>query len=73
MTDMAKRKLKRKAVRIPKPAEILRERKRLGLTQEKAAEKIGVSRRSWVAYEQGDPIPAPVAILMSLLFDGTIK
>lgn len=36
-----------------KPERIKEERKRLGLTQEEAAEKCGIRRQQWIRYEKG--------------------
>lgn len=36
-----------------KPSRIKSERKRLGLTQEQAAEKCGILRQQWIRYEKG--------------------
>jgi DNA-binding XRE family transcriptional regulator len=43
-------------------------RERLDLTQAQAAEKVGVTRRAWIAWETGEKIPsAPLAILIGIL------
>ena len=63
----------RKKVRIPTPDEIRAARKLYSLTQEKAAHRCGISRRSWVAYEKGEVKPSrPVAILIWLLMAGKL-
>jgi DNA-binding transcriptional regulator YiaG len=41
------------------PKEIRKIRKGLNLSQAKAAEKVGVSRRSWAAWESGETVPTP--------------
>jgi DNA-binding XRE family transcriptional regulator len=43
-------------------------KKRGGITQQQAAELVGVTRRSWINWEMGHQIPTrPVQILISLL------
>lgn len=59
----------------PWPARLKRLRKRLGgdrsISQAEAAEKVGVSLRSWAGYEAGDrDPPQTVAILIALLEQG---
>lgn len=58
----------------PWPGRLLELRERWGsakkLPQADAAERVGVSRRSWIAWEQGKQIPArPVQILIELLLE----
>lgn len=36
-----------------KPSRIKEERKRLGLTQQQAAERCGIRRQQWIRYEKG--------------------
>ncbi len=56
------------------PAAIRDIRKGLGLSQAKAAAKVGVSRRSWAAWESGETVPTkPLQILIRLLEDGKIQ
>lgn len=43
----------------PSPERILAWRESLGLTQEQAAEILGVSRRSYGSYERGERRPRP--------------
>jgi predicted transcriptional regulator len=46
----------------------------LDLSQGRAAKLIGMSHRAVAGYARGEyPIPPPVAIVMRLLVDGTIK
>ena len=55
------------------PERILALRKRLRLTQTAAAEKVGVSRRSWAAWEGGQKRPSrPVQLLLRQLDSGKI-
>jgi DNA-binding XRE family transcriptional regulator len=43
-------------------------RERLGLTQEQAAEKIGVTRQTWIRWETGARKPSkPYLILFDML------
>lgn len=71
-TIMAKRK-PAKPVRNPWPAKLIELRERWGaggkkLPQELAAERIGVTRRSWISWEHGERIPLqPVRMLIDLL------
>lgn len=66
MLTMAKRK--KPATPILGPTQIKAIREQLGLTQTQAAEKVGVSRRSWAAWEGGQQIPSPpLVILIQLL------
>lgn len=50
----------------PRRIELLR--KRLGLTQAEAAERVGVTRRQWAAWEGGTRKPSgPATVLLDLL------
>lgn len=42
-------------------------RHRLGLTQKKMAEKVGVTRQSIIKYEKGEPIPESIQNLYKLI------
>jgi len=45
-------------------------RDRLGLTQADMAKKLGVAFRSYQYYEASQPMPKPVAILVTLIESG---
>lgn len=48
-------------------------RKKLGLTQTEAAERIGLSRRAWAGWETNEAKPSAAAVkLLELLQDGKI-
>jgi transcriptional regulator with XRE-family HTH domain len=44
----------------------------LGLTQEAAAELLGLGERTVTGYAGGRPIPVPVAILINLMVGGVV-
>jgi DNA-binding XRE family transcriptional regulator len=46
---------------------------RLGLTQDSAAEFLGVSLRTSHGYANGSPIPKPTAMLLRLMTQRSIK
>lgn len=51
-----------------KSADLVKQRQKLGLTQETMAETIGVGRRSWIRYEMGEtPIPKMLELAMLYL------
>ncbi len=65
MLGMARRK---KQLAIPTPDEIRAVREARGLSVEDAAERIGVSGRTWYHWESGDRVPSEShAILIGLL------
>lgn len=77
MKLMAKKKPKRKPAPVPvwTPAAIRALRLRLGLTVKQAAEKVGVTARTWLAWELPSQEREPAAshlILIGLLDDGTL-
>lgn len=45
-------------------------RERLKLTQTEMAGKLGVSLRTYQYYEDGTPLPKPIAIIVRLIEDG---
>ncbi len=48
-------------------------RKRLGLTQVQAAEKIGVAPRTWISWENNHRTPSAAAVkLLQLLSQGSL-
>ena len=64
-----------KDISIPTPRELRALRRRLGLTQKQAAEKIGVARRTWMYWEtpSRDRRPSRAhAKLIALLTDGKL-
>jgi DNA-binding transcriptional regulator YiaG len=48
-------------------------RKQFSLTQDRAAKLIGVSARSWVAWEQGYRVPTPSARILIHQLAGRLK
>lgn len=55
------------------PAKVKSVRDNLGLTQAEAAEKVGVSRRAWAAWESGERQLSPSSIiLLRLLAEGKL-
>lgn len=57
----------------PSPDELRALRKRLGLTQAEAAEKIGVSHRAWIAWENDERTPSATATqIIRLLSENTL-
>ena len=75
MLSMAKRKPKSDAVRIPTFKELRALRTRLGLTQQAAADKIGVARKTWMYWEspiRPDQPSATAAKLIELLAKGLL-
>ena len=71
MAAMAKEPKKPKLSKPPPsytPAQLRTLRERLDLTQEQAAAKVGVSRRTWAGWEGGEvKPPKPLLILIQLL------
>jgi DNA-binding transcriptional regulator YiaG len=65
MPTMAKRKPKPTAA-APSytPEKIQALRKRLGLTQTEAAEKVGVTQRAWLSWETGAVIPSRQSVIL---------
>lgn len=51
-----------------KPADIKAIRDNLGLTQAKAAARVGVSQRLWSAWEDGSRVPSASHLLLLDLF-----
>ena len=58
VSDRALNRLKALAEGLPKPDEIRRIRKKLGLTQSEAGELIGGGPRAFQKYESGDLLPS---------------
>ncbi len=72
---MAKRKPGRQSSKKKSPlaAKLGRLRENLNLTQTEAAEKIGVSVRTWIAWENDQRKPAATALrLLKITFPGQI-
>lgn len=68
MATMAPKRKKRRLAGNSWPARLRAIRERMALTQAQAGEKVGVSVRSWLAWEVGDQIPSRSRqILLELL------
>ena len=60
-------------VEIPTAAQVKAIRTKLGLSQEQAAARIGMSRRTWQDYERGEiDLTTSAALLIRLLEAGKI-
>jgi len=58
VSDRALNRLKARAEGLPEPEEIMRIRKKLGLTQALAGELVGGGPRAFQKYEAGDSLPS---------------